>query len=135
MKTIKCLVLLAFSLTLMVTSCKKDDKTPMTKSEMLTAKSWKLSSSKTNGVVDVLDDCDKDDFIKLASNGTYTYNPGSNKCDPSETTDTGTWSLSSDEKSIIIDGQSATIVELTESKFVYSISAGGYTYEATLVSF
>lgn len=135
MKTIKHLLLLTLCVTLVVASCKKDEKSTMTKKEMLSAKSWKLSSSKTNGVADVLSDCDKDDFITMTANGIYTYNPGSNKCDPSETSETGTWALSNDEKSLLIDGESLDIIELTESKLIISMSNGAFSYEATYISF
>lgn len=134
MKTIKQLVFLTLCLTLFVASCKKDDKTTMTKEELLSAKPWKLASSKTNGIADVIPDCDKDDLITLTTNGIYTYNPGSNKCDPDETPETGIWALSADEKSLILDGESLDIIELTESKLVISMSNGIYSYEATYTS-
>ena len=89
----------------------------------------------TNGVADVISDCDKDDFITMAANGIYTYNPGSNKCDPDETSYTGTWALSADEKSLILDGESINIIELTESRLIISMTNGAFSYEETYISF
>ena len=132
----KLLTLLIFALTIaltvVVTSCKKDEVTKSRK-ELLTAKQWKILSSKTNGVADVISDCEKDDFVIFASNGTYTWNPGTVKCDPSETIRTGTWTLSSDEKTLTLDGDATTIVELTESRLVISTIDG--SWEQTLVAF
>lgn len=134
MKSIKYLVLLVLALTLTVTSCKKD-KVTLTKKEMLTAKSWKLLSSKENGVSIVLEDCEKDDVLTLASDGTYTYNPGANKCYTDDTIQTGSWSLSSDEKYLTIDMDGImTIVELTESKLVLSITYETFSSEMTFVA-
>ena len=117
MKSFKYFFLLVIALTIAVTSCKKDAVTK-SKKELLTSNQWKYLSSKTNGVADVLDACEKDDFVIFSSNGTYTYNPTTIKCDPSETIQTGNWTLSSDEKTLSIDGDEATIVELTESRLV-----------------
>ena len=126
--------LISFAFVANVTSCKKDGPN-LTKKEMLTAKTWKLLSSKSNGVANVIEDCEKDDFLNFAASGTYTVNPGTNKCDPEETTDSGTWLLSSDEKYMIVDGDSATIVELTASRFTFSMTYDKDKFEATYVSF
>lgn len=99
----------------------------------MTSKQWKLSSYKDNGTTVALLDCEKDNVLNLSSNGTYTTNPGVYKCDVDETIETGTWSLSVDEKSIIVDGTPMTIVELTESKFVLSMVDGNYSMEQTYI--
>jgi len=134
MKSIKYLVLFVFALTLTITSCKKDEDSK-SKKELLTSKSWIMLSSKTNGEANVLDDCIKDDILTFSSTGTWTYNPATIKCDSEEMIDTGTWSLSSDEKYLIMDGFNVTIVELTESRFVFSSVSDKYNTETTLISF
>lgn len=126
--------LVLLGLTVIVTSCKKDE-ISLSKSEMLTAKSWKILSSKTNGVSDVIDECAKDDFLNFTASGTYTFNPGTNKCYSDDVIQSGTWALSSDEKSIIVDGSSATLVELTKSRFTILMVDVDYKYEATYTSF
>src|SRR5665648_904952 len=90
MKSFKYLFLLVIALTIAVASCKKDEVTK-SKKELLTAKQWKFLSRKTNGVADVINNCEKDDFTIFSSNGTYTWNPTTVKCDPSQTIQTGTW--------------------------------------------
>lgn len=123
-----------FAFAVVVTSCKKDE-TSQTKEEMLTAKSWKILSSKTNGITDVIEDCQKDDFLTFATDGTYTFNPGTNKCYSEDVIYSGTWALSSDEKYLIVDGDSITIVEFTASRFTFSMTDADYNMEATYVSF
>jgi hypothetical protein len=132
MKSIKYLVLFVFALTLTVSSCKKDE--TKTKKEMLTAKSWKMSSIKINGVAGVIEDCEKDDIITIAANGTTSSNRGAIKCDPNETNSTGTWTLSDDEKYLTVDGSTFTIIELTGSKLVLSRVEGTETIEMTLIT-
>ncbi|HZK93946.1 MAG TPA: lipocalin family protein [Prolixibacteraceae bacterium] len=134
MKSFKYLFLLVIALTIAVASCKKDEVTK-SKKELLTAKQWKFLSRKTNGVADVINNCEKDDFTIFSSNGTYTWNPTTVKCDPSQTIQTGTWTLSSDEKTLSVDGDEATIVELTESRLVVSTIDGSDVWEQTFVAF
>ena len=135
MKSFKYLFLLVIALTITVVSCKKDEVTK-SKKDLLTAHQWKFTSSKTNGVVDVLDACEKDDITIFASNGTYTWNPTTVKCYPSDAIQTGTWTLSSDEKTLTLDGSDvATIVELTESRLVLSTIDGTDVWEQTFVAF
>src|SRR5665647_2178508 len=120
MKSFKYLFLLIIALTIAVASCSKKDEATKSKKELLTAHQWKLSSSKTNGVADVISDCEKDDITTFSSNGTYTWNITTVKCYASETNDTGTWTLSSDETIFTVDGTVVTIVELSGSKLVVS---------------
>jgi hypothetical protein len=135
MKSFKYFFLLIIALTIAVTSCKKDAVTK-SKKELLTSNQWKFLSSKTNGVADVISDCEKDDFTIFATNGTYTWNPTTVKCDPSDAIQTGTWTLSSDEKTLTLDGSNAaTIVELTESRLVVSTIEGTDVWEQTFVAF
>ena len=133
-RLINLVILMLLALALTIPSCKKDE-TNLSKKEMLTAKSWKILSSKTNGIAETFDDCQKDDFLTFATNGNYTFNPGTIKCDAIETIETGTWTLSSDEKFLIVDGESITIIELSSNRFTFSLKDGDYTFEATYISF
>lgn len=117
----------------LLSSCKKDE--AKSRSEMLTGAKWKVSSQKLNGVVEPLEDCSKDDFMIFASGGKCTFNPGANKCYSDEVIETGTWSLSSDEKSFTLNGETWTIVELTQSRFVLSNEFETNSMEVTLVAF
>jgi hypothetical protein len=101
---------------LLATSCSKDDETPSRKA-ILTAKAWKISKVevKVNGTtsdftVFFLEDCNKDNSFTFQENGTYKDDVGTDDCDGDEANSTGTWSLSSDEKTLTIttDGDAET---------------------------
>jgi hypothetical protein len=123
MKSINYLVLFVFALTMSVSSCKKDSSNTLTPKEMLTAKSWKLSSYKLNGV-EAMDDCLKDDIIAFAANGTYSNIVGAITCYDGEINYSGTWTLSSDGKTITLDGDPSSI-EIMESKLVITQTLSG----------
>lgn len=132
MKSINYLVLFVFALALTVTSCKKDNATKSNK-DILTSKSWKISSMKINGVAWTVDACSKDDIIIFATNGTFTNNPGAIKCDPNETTTTDSWSLSDDGKYLTIGGVQSPNLVISESQLVFTITQGTDSIEVTLI--
>ena len=138
MKSIMYLLLFTFALTLAVISCNKDAATKSNK-ELLTSTQWKIFSRSTNGVAEVFENCEKDNYVIFSSNGTFTYNPGTLKCFADEVATNGSWSLSSDEKKITLSstGQisEGIIVELTESKFVASGGTGSSAWVETYVAF
>jgi hypothetical protein len=88
------------------TSCKKD----ATFTETLTSDTWLISSSTYDedgtgpiAVVDALEACDKDDTFVFKSDNTLTISAGAIKCDPTDdATQTATWTLSADEKTITL---------------------------------
>jgi heat shock protein HslJ len=125
--------LIVMGLVLILNGCnKKEEKTsPSTPKEILTSKSWKITSTKVNGV-EVLQDCEKDDVLTFLANGTYTYNVGTNKCNTSDTNYTGTWTLSDDGKTIVFDGDNGTAV-ITESQVVATYVSEGSTHVVTLI--
>lgn len=86
-------------------------------------------------------DCQKDDYVQLNSDNTYVYSNGGTPCSLGETNETGTWSLSTDNKSLTLKTDTAIIfdiTELTSSKLVIhnksSISGneGQYIYSGTI---
>ena len=119
MKSINYFLLLVFALALTIPSCKKDAKTA---TEILTSKSWKMTSFKINSV-ELIEDCDKDDFITFLAGGTYTYNVGTTTCYDGDVNYDGTWSLSADEKTLTVDGVGATVV-ITESQCTITYADG-----------
>jgi hypothetical protein len=134
MKTANFLASIILTLLISVTSCKNDEK-DLSAKEMLTAKSWKLQSAKTNGESKIIEDCQKDDILTFLSVGTYKKNPGSNKCSMMDEIESGPWLLLDDEKSLIIDGDwKITIIELTTSKLVILETSGTNNYETTLIA-
>ncbi len=132
------LVVAAFSFT----ACKDDDE--KSAEELLTAAScWsptkdELFNSTTNKWEDQgVDDCTKDDCTKFNSDKTASFDEGATKCDPSDPqTNTGTWSLSADGKTLTAtiggDTSSATIVELTSSKLVLEYEFFGIKFRSTM---
>jgi hypothetical protein len=129
MKSIKYLLLVIFALAITVSSCKKDDLTPK---EMLMGKAWKYSTEKYNGVLQTMDNCQKDDVLTFKADGTYTYNVGITTCYSGETSYTGTWVLSADGKSLTVDGDAATVV-ISENKVVVTVNDGGDITEMTFI--
>jgi hypothetical protein len=127
MKSINYLVLFVFALTITISSCKKDESTKSSK-EIMTSKSWKVSSSKTDGVAEVIEDCQKDDILTFASSGTYTYNVGANTCNADETTYDGSWSLSADGKTLTVDGETAAVV-ITENQIKVTLTIDSSIWE------
>jgi VCBS repeat-containing protein len=123
MKNFRLLFLLLVLVTAFV-SCKKDkDPAPPTKTDLLTAKTWKISTSTVNpavdyGVVnqagdtvvftvtDILDfytkvgaTCNNDNTIKFNKTpNSYTREDGATRCSPNVSVlETGTWTFNSDE--------------------------------------
>lgn len=137
------------------TACKKDndDDKPKSKTELLTAKNWRLSAAVVSGTYQGTsfsedgyanaDPCEKDNFLKFNSNKTVAYDQGPTKCDDTAAdpqTEQGAWDFNSDESKLLLSntGGGATfgldILELTAStlKVEYSESDTDGTYKYTL---
>lgn len=127
---------LAVSMALAISSCKKDDdnnSTPAnnnnsgggstpTKTEMLTAKKWKVVGLTVGGqdFYAQMDACDKDDTYEYKTDGTYIEDEGATKCDPGDPQEItkDTWKFTDNETKIVADGITATIKEMTATKMV-----------------
>lgn len=130
------LTLVSFIVLGTVASCKKEDK--KSKTELLTAGSWKMSAhtivfgAVTYDAYKDMEACDKDDFITFKAGGVVEFNQGAVKCDEEDSqVETGQWSFAENETKLIMAGESASIVSLTsaELKVTYSYS----TEEGTAV--
>ncbi|MCF8238393.1 MAG: lipocalin family protein [Saprospiraceae bacterium] len=118
--------LLAISLTM--GACKKDDDTQST-SDILIEGKWDLTAATINpgveifpGIVvnDLLIDeepCDADDLTIFNADGSSAGDEGATKCDPSDPQNynNGTWSLSSDEKTLTISIEGTLIAFIVKS--------------------
>jgi hypothetical protein len=131
MKTGKFLTLFAFALMMSVSFCKKDESNTVTPKEMLTSKSWKMTSMKVNGM-EILEDCTKDDIMTFAGTGTYSTSVGTITCYDGETNNSGTWTLSSDGKTLTVDGDPYSVV-ITETQLVATYVDGTDTMVMTLI--
>ena len=98
---------------------------------MLTAKSWKLVSNKVNGV-ESIEYCSKDDILTFAVNSTYSMFVGSIICNEGEKNYAGTWILSDDGKTIVVDSAPASIA-IAKSKLVVTVVDGSAFMEKTLI--
>lgn len=134
------LLFLAFSMAALISSCKKDDdntstpstgggSTAATKTEMLTAKNWKITAGTLGGqdIFSSSDECDKDDLHIFKTDGTYVNDEGATKCDPTDDQIivTSTWKLIDNETKIEFDGETGTIKELTSTKMVLEADFNG----------
>lgn len=153
--TLSVLTLATAASSFVFTSCKKDDEDPKpkTRTELLTAKSWRVTAA-TASVGATTQDlyastpaCSKDDFTKFNANKTTTFDEGATRCDPSDPqTSAGAWDLTSGDTKLLIQettsstsGELYEIVELSEStlKIKQSDTANGVTYtiNVTFTSF
>jgi hypothetical protein len=130
MKSTSYFLLFIFTFTLTVTSCKKDETTKSAK-EILTSKSWKMSSSKHNGI-EVIEDCTKDDILTFATDGTFTATVGSITCYFGETGYSGAWTLSNDGKNLTMDEYPAS-VSISENKMTVTSTDGTDTVVMTFI--
>lgn len=117
-------------------SCKKDDETKTNK-DYLTSHTWTPSSyamSVEGTNIDTpAEDCEKDDKLSFSADMKYIFNPGDVICEDDEVIETGTYTLSSDQKTITFDGEVWTITSISDSQLVLSMSMEGMTMKMTLV--
>lgn len=122
MKKVKLLLSVALVTSLaFISSCSKDDEANLSKKELLTQKPWKLQSTTIVGLPSSPPDSfQADDTFTFATDGTYTFDEGATKEDPSDPqTQTGTWEFAENETVIKLTYGGITInqeiVELTTS--------------------
>ncbi len=125
--------IMAFTL-LGVTGCDKNDDPdpvpPKTKTELITASSWRFSSATVGGtdVSSSLQACQKDNTILFAAAGTGTLDEGAAKCNAGDPqTSPYTWNFLAGETQLFISatlftgGSSTfTLVTLSETTLVLS---------------
>ncbi|GAA4378667.1 hypothetical protein [Hymenobacter koreensis] len=154
MKKVVLLATLAAACTF--TACKKDSEKTQTKTEMITAKSWRVTADKSsisgNGQSSTSDDyatyqaCEKDNFLKFMTDKKVEFNEGPTKCAQSDPqTEIGAWDFNSDQTKLTLTDQGSglslvfDVIELSSStlKIKYSTTSQGYTYttEQTYASF
>ena len=105
-------------------ACKKDNNISQTNTELLTSKSWKLTSYRTGNINTTLQDefptyfdCRKDDILSFNSNYIYTLDEGNLKCDPSgsQIFRQGTWEfLENETKLYTVDTIARSLLEIKQ---------------------
>ncbi|MCW5922393.1 MAG: lipocalin family protein [Saprospiraceae bacterium] len=138
--TLKSLLMVAVG-AFLLTACNKDSKSP---EELLTGPScWSYIKNETFNVAtnqwqdDPLEDCEKDDCINFRDDDTVVFDEGATKCDPADPQSTTfSWSLSADGKTLTLSDPSSgtftgTVVELSESRFVFELNILGFRSRQT----
>ena len=139
--------LLVIILSLLFYGCKKekDDNIIKTKTELLTAGSWKRTALVSNpaydwngdgtfdtNILNTMKGCEKDNFDTYKTNGIIETNEGATKCnayDPQ--TSTATWVFAANETKLIFDATyEYTLIELTATtlKFQSTFVENGVSY-------
>lgn len=151
MKTLKTLFIIAIAGTfLFIASCSKDEDS-VSKTEIITANSWKYAALTINPPIDFfgipisdflafMDDCEKDNLFIFNTSGSYTIDEGATKCDDADpqTIEVGTWSFNSGETQLSLATPDTTItmniVGLSSSKVTLATSEvlEGVTYTTTM---
>lgn len=137
MKTLKLFShLLLTGIVALLFSCKKDDP-QLTKTDLLTLKTWKLTSQKISGAEVVLGECILDDIHTFTKASVFTLDESSTKCDSNDDQIlTGTWIFLEKETKIkiLFSGFSLfdrEIVELTPSTLRFKFSFNNSDFEQT----
>lgn len=108
------------SLTLLFSSCKKDDP-ELTKTDLLTLKSWKRTALKVSGVDSQQDECSSNDIHTFFKDASYSLDEGATKCLPDDDqVISGNWNFVDGESKIRISFSGISlfnkeIIELTPS--------------------
>jgi hypothetical protein len=136
------LMIVAFAF-LTVSSCKKEESTTTTttktKTELLTAKAWKMTALTINpGITPVAggptitdlfamtEPCEKDDTEKYNTGGTGVADQGATKCDPADPqSENFTWSFLSNETQFKYDNQVFNILQLDATTLKASVQVDG----------
>lgn len=133
MKKILLITLISTMMLGMASCTKSEDKTstPATstsKTDLLTAKKWKVVALIYNGqdAYAAMDACDKDDLHIFKVGGVYNADNGPTKCAPTDDQIfiISTWALSANDTKLTFDGDTFTIVELTATSMKLTISDG-----------
>jgi hypothetical protein len=123
-------------------ACHKKD-TTVSRSELLTSGSWKLSAAVSdndgNGTYETDDyagfpSCAKDDIYTFKSNGKFSIDEGPTKCDPGDPQiDEIDWQLTDSDKTLLIDSDPYSIVQLDNQTFKIKEDLGAG--QSSLVTF
>jgi len=125
----------AICLILLLCSCSKDK--VQSKTEMLTTGTWKLTGSETdadgNGTYEINDyagflPCFTDNIYTFQTNGQAVSDEGPTKCDPMDPqTETVSWQFTNNENSMIIDGDTYEVKEISNTTLRLKLSFGAFS--------
>ncbi len=135
-------LLLSLLVVILATACNKKDKT-MSKTDILTSGSWKLSALVEDDDGDGTFEtdlyvsfaaCQKDDIITFQTSGQVVTDEGPSKCSPSDPqSETEPWQFANNEASLVISGETFSIEELNTSTLrIKQLLPGFYGVMVTL---
>jgi hypothetical protein len=153
--TLSVLTLATVASSFVFTSCKKDkdDPKPKSKTELITAKNWRVTGDIETEVIGgqtvtvdnyaTYQPCDKDDYTKFDANKVFKDNEGTLRCNPAAPQETtGTWDFNSDQTKLLVNIPGLPIVvqsdilELTATTLKIKTSSGsGATLETQTLTF
>jgi hypothetical protein len=109
--------------------------TTMTKSEILIAKTWKITSMTFMGMdmTSEMEPCEKDDVQNFKTDGTYKYTDAGIKCDTVGDA-VGKWKLITNETMFVMDEDTFKVEELTSTTFRSSVIEMGMKAEITMTA-
>jgi len=151
------LFLSLLSITFLFSACKKDDEA-ITKTDLLTSGSWKMTAltidpafptfdnegnitGSTNDLFAMMEDCSKDNIYSFNTDKTLSLDEGASKCDNSDPQkSTGSWSFNSDETTLTITieeyPETMIILELTDKDIkLKSTEVEGEMTISTIITF
>lgn len=146
-------LIFAFIIIAFISSCKEEETTPLSKTELLSSKPWKWTEGSVSPGYDFFGDgklingeyrskmpvCYQDDIRTFTAAGQYTSDEGATKCDPADPQiySESKWVFGAGETTIKFTDLDYewTIVELNETKLkvteVYMEGTTKYTFNYT----
>ena len=113
---------LAIAMAALTVGCKKDSEpTPPTKTELLTAKKWRVTAASTVTTVGTnsvtVDEyagfpaCERDDFRQFLASKVLNFDEGATKCDVNDPqTTSGVWDFNSDQTKLTFGAPGSSFV-------------------------
>lgn len=122
------------------TACKKDNEKPKSTSELLMAKSWKMTAlteqvgtAAASNEYTSMAACEKDNLYKFEASNKFTLDEGPLKCSNSDPQSiSGNWALTNSDKTltaVAIDQASMSSIEMTGT--IEKISASEFVLKDT----
>lgn len=115
-------------------SCKKDDAKPVSKSDMLTSGTWKITAAVTDADGDgtfetneyaSFDACFTDNIWSFNTNGSAVMDEGPTKCDPTDSqVQTDSWQLTNNETNLSFAGDTYLVEQLDANTLILKLSYG-----------
>lgn len=131
----KKIIFISATIVFVFAACSKDDEvTVLSKKDMLTTGSWKLTASvsdedgdgtfETNNYMD-FEVCFTDNYYVFKNNGELELNEGNTKCDASDPqTETLSWQLTNNDNTLLVQGISYSVEELNNSTLKIKFNYG-----------